>query len=65
MSFAVPGLAADPVSLVLHTAINGLSYRQQVIADNIAAANGMHADLFSRAFADHALAAVHHVFRVI
>lgn len=27
---------SDPVSLVLHTAINGLSLRQQVIADNIA-----------------------------
>lgn len=32
MSFA----ASDPVSFVLHTAIDGLSLRQQVIADNIA-----------------------------
>jgi flagellar basal-body rod protein FlgB len=32
VSFAV----SDPVGLVLHTAINGLSMRQQVIADNIA-----------------------------
>lgn len=32
MSFAV----SDAVSLALHTALNGLSQRQQVIADNIA-----------------------------
>ncbi|MDH2414634.1 flagellar basal body rod protein FlgB [Nocardioides sp. CER19] len=32
MSFAV----SDGVSLALHTALNGLSQRQQVIADNIA-----------------------------
>ena len=32
MSFAV----SDAVSLALHTALNGLSQRQQVIADNLA-----------------------------
>lgn len=36
MSYAVSGLMADSVGFVLHTAINGLSLRQQVIADNIA-----------------------------
>ena len=36
MSFAVSGLMADPVGFVLHSAIDGLSLRQQVIADNIA-----------------------------
>lgn len=36
MSFVVSGLMPDSVGFVLHSAIDGLSLRQQVIADNIA-----------------------------